>query len=185
MCSLLLSVQKKPVWGSCAGFILLAKEANATKKGGQELIGGLDIRIQRNHFGRQTESFEADLDLAFLSEIDSAPGGGTTPFSGVFIRAPIVEKISPKSANPAEISAKKENDADREEVQVMGTLNRHHTTRMEAKLNEIHVVPRGSSASIVAVKQGNCFGTSFHPELTDDVRVHLWWLKQVVEAVGQ
>ena len=50
---------KKPTWGTCAGLILLSQQANASKKGGQELIGGLGVRVHRNHFGRQMESFEA------------------------------------------------------------------------------------------------------------------------------
>src|ERR1700710_2331742 len=80
-------VLRRPTWGTCAGLILLAEAANATKKGGQDLIGGLDVRVNRNHFGRQVESFQAGIDLPFLET------GG--PFPGVFIRAPVVEKILP------------------------------------------------------------------------------------------
>ena len=71
---------------------MLAESANRTKKGGQELIGGLDVRVNRNHFGRQIESFQADLDLPFLADVRGLPGGS---FPGIFIRAPIVERILP------------------------------------------------------------------------------------------
>src|ERR1700742_4115225 len=85
-------VDRRPVWGTCAGLIMLAEAANSTKKGGQELIGGLDVRVNRNHFGRQIESFQSDLNLPFLKETDN---DGPKPFPGIFIRAPIVEKILP------------------------------------------------------------------------------------------
>src|SRR6195952_318650 len=85
-------VLRKPTWGTCAGLILLSESANRTKKGGQDLIGGLDVRVNRNHFGRQVESFQADLDLPFLGTHGTV---STDPFPGVFIRAPVVEKILP------------------------------------------------------------------------------------------
>ena len=76
--------------------ILLAEAANRTKKGGQELIGGLDVRVNRNHFGRQVESFETDIELSFLESMSSHTGAANNrPFKGVFIRAPVVEKILP------------------------------------------------------------------------------------------
>lgn len=126
----------KPVWGTCAGLVMLAAEASATKQGGQELVGGLDVRVQRNRYGTQMQSFVAELALPFLGE-------GERPFRGVFIRAPVVEEVM-----------------DGERAEVMGVYG----------------------GDIVAVRQGNVFGTSFHPELTDDVRIHVWWLGQVVEA---
>eukprot|EP00123_Amoebidium_parasiticum_P022672 comp9224_c0_seq1/m.4364 comp9224_c0_seq1/g.4364 ORF comp9224_c0_seq1/g.4364 comp9224_c0_seq1/m.4364 type:complete len:218 (-) comp9224_c0_seq1:99-752(-) len=72
---------KKPVWGTCAGLIFLAQKAQHTKIGGQTLIGGLDIEVDRNHFGSQVDSFETHL---------SAPCLGDKPFHAVFIRAPVV-----------------------------------------------------------------------------------------------
>lgn len=69
-----------PVYGTCAGMILLA---GAVTDGDQPLIGALDVVVKRNAFGRQNESFEADL------EID----GLETPFHAVFIRAPWIEKV--------------------------------------------------------------------------------------------
>jgi 5'-phosphate synthase pdxT subunit len=69
-----------PTYGTCAGLILLA---GAVTEGDQPLIGALDIVVRRNAFGRQNESFEADLEIEGLEE----------PFHAVFIRAPWVEKV--------------------------------------------------------------------------------------------
>ncbi len=70
-----------PAYGSCAGLILLAREV-LDGKPGQQLIGGLDIAVRRNAFGRQVASFEAAIDVRGID-------GG--PVAGVFIRAPWVE----------------------------------------------------------------------------------------------
>lgn len=60
------------------------------------MIGGLDVRVNRNHFGRQIESFQANISLPFLANKDEESAGAvSTTFPGVFIRAPIVEKILP------------------------------------------------------------------------------------------
>ena len=69
-----------PTYGTCAGMILLA---GAVTDGDQPLIGALDVMVRRNAFGRQNESFEADLDIDGLGE----------PFHAVFIRAPWIEKV--------------------------------------------------------------------------------------------
>ncbi|KAG5337778.1 hypothetical protein C0989_008903 [Termitomyces sp. Mn162] len=74
-------VKTKPVWGTCAGAILLSQTVEGTKKGGQEILGGISIAIARNGWGSQVESFEADLDVVGLRNSDK-------PFKGVFIRAP-------------------------------------------------------------------------------------------------
>jgi 5'-phosphate synthase pdxT subunit len=66
-----VKVLRRPTWGTCAGLILLAESANRTKKGGQDLIGGLDVRVNRNHFGRQQESFQANLNLTFLGSTET------------------------------------------------------------------------------------------------------------------
>ncbi len=68
------------VYGTCAGLIFLA---GAVTEGDQPLVGALDVVVKRNAFGRQNESFEADLDIAGLTE----------PFHAVFIRAPWIEKV--------------------------------------------------------------------------------------------
>ncbi len=84
----------RPVWGTCAGMILLADHANGQKKGGQPLIGGLDIVVDRNYFGRQVDSFEIDLPVPDLAAL-SSPGDPTGPLHAVFIRAPAVIGVGP------------------------------------------------------------------------------------------
>ena len=76
----------RPTWGTCAGMILLADRVTDQKAGGQPLIGGLDVTVNRNYFGRQTASFEALLD---------APQLGEEPFHAVFIRAPAIVEYGP------------------------------------------------------------------------------------------
>ncbi|KAF2015584.1 SNO glutamine amidotransferase [Aaosphaeria arxii CBS 175.79] len=188
-----VKVQRKPVWGTCAGLILLAESANRTKKGGQELIGGLDVRVNRNHFGRQTESFQTKLDLPFLRE--AIGDGADLPYRCVFIRAPVVEKILPHhsgiqteeasrdatvvapSKTPADELAKEELKA---EVEVMAKVPTQTPALQGNKAHE-----HAGTEDIVAVRQGNVFGTSFHPELTDDARIHAWWLNEVLKAVDR
>ncbi|MBW7881338.1 MAG: pyridoxal 5'-phosphate synthase glutaminase subunit PdxT [Caldilineaceae bacterium] len=76
----------RPVWGTCAGMILLADRAVGQKEGGQPLIGGLDVTVNRNYFGRQNESFETWLET---------PGLGNGPFRAIFIRAPAIIDAGP------------------------------------------------------------------------------------------
>lgn len=85
---------QRPVWGTCAGLILLADQANGQKQGGQPLIGGLDITVDRNYFGRQVDSFETDLSVPALDAVTS-PGDPAGPFHAVFIRAPAVVAVGP------------------------------------------------------------------------------------------
>lgn len=166
-----VKVLRKPVWGTCAGLILLAESANKSKSSGQELIGGLDVRVHRNYFGRQVESFEAELNLPFL--------GDGRPFHSVFIRAPVVEKVLPLSTRPMEAEGtvlapqKKETSA---QVEILGRLpGRAKAIRDKTTTAE----ELGEDGDIIAVKQGNVFGTAFHPELTGDPRIHAWWLMEV------
>lgn len=196
-------IHRRPVWGTCAGLILLAESANRTKKGGQELIGGIDVRVNRNHFGRQVESFEANLDLPFLADAaqDGEEENGATDarsFRGVFIRAPIVEGIlSPQEGEltnkdetgEGSVNAprRKPNDkmaseSVREEVEILATVPKRSN---EPSNGVIQTRPETFKEDIVAVKQGNVFGTSFHPELTGDPRIHIWWLDQVLKQVEQ
>ena len=72
-----------PMWGTCAGMILLAKRLDET---GIPALQAMDITVRRNAFGRQVDSFEADL---------SIPALGDVPFHAVFIRAPIIEDVGP------------------------------------------------------------------------------------------
>ncbi|PHX61381.1 MAG: pyridoxal 5'-phosphate synthase glutaminase subunit PdxT [Actinobacteria bacterium] len=74
-----------PMYGSCAGMIMLADRVTDARPD-QQTIGGLDVTVRRNAFGRQVDSFEIDLDV---------PAVGTTPFKAVFIRAPLVESTGP------------------------------------------------------------------------------------------
>jgi 5'-phosphate synthase pdxT subunit len=124
-----------PAYGSCAGMIMLADRI-VDGIPGQPSWGGLDVVVRRNAFGRQVDSFEADVDLADL------PGG---PLHAVFIRAPWVES--------AGVSAR-----------VLGRIS-----------GGSHV------GRIVAVRQGNVLATSFHPELTGDLRVHELFVRMVKE----
>jgi len=122
-----------PVFGTCAGLIMLSKRAydkivGETK---QKLFGILDVVIERNAFGRQHESFEVDLEIPVL---------GKEPFRGIFIRSPIVNNVG-------------------ESVTIL------------TKLND----------KIVAVKQNNIIGTSFHPELSADRRLHELFIKDILE----
>lgn len=184
-------MQRRHTWGTCAGLILLAEAANRTKRGGQDLIGGIDVRVNRNHFGRQVESFQAPLRLPFLKNVDAAIG--LEPFNGVFIRAPVVEKILKRREGPQD-----------EEEQIPGTVIApariaEDGVRMKDVTAEVEVLAtlderavavagpgggaEGEEGNIVAVRQGNVFGTSFHPELTNDPRIHVWWLLQVLESM--
>jgi 5'-phosphate synthase pdxT subunit len=112
-----------PVFGSCAGMIMLANRL-VERASEQETFGAIDMKVRRNAFGRQADSFESDIDLA---------GVGGPPFRAVFIRAPWVEEVG----SGVEILAAE---------------------------------PRTSR--IVAVRQGPALATAFHPELTQDNRVH-------------
>jgi 5'-phosphate synthase pdxT subunit len=120
---------RMPVLGTCAGMIMLAR---ATTGGPQPLVGGLDVVVRRNAFGRQVASFEAELTM---------PSVGAEPLTAVFIRAPWVEEAGP-------------------DVEVLAVYGGHP----------------------VAVRQGRLMATAFHPELTDDRRVHAWFVAAVRDA---
>lgn len=149
------------------------------------------MRVNRNHFGRQVESFQANLNLPFLG--DTVDKGAEEPYRCVFIRAPVVEKILPHTAGiqteeasrgativapaktPMDDLAKEELKA---EVEVMATISTHS---LALQNNQEH--QHAGAEDIIAVRQGNVFGTSFHPELTADPRIHVWWLEEVLKAV--
>jgi 5'-phosphate synthase pdxT subunit len=76
----------KPVWGTCAGMILLAERAVGQKQGGQPLLGGLDVLVNRNYFGRQVDSFETELHVPLWAD---------APFHAIFIRAPAIIAVGP------------------------------------------------------------------------------------------
>ncbi|KAL6886328.1 SNO glutamine amidotransferase [Trichoderma longibrachiatum] len=156
-----VKVKRKPVWGTCAGLILLAEQANGAKIGGQELIGGLDVAVARNHFGRQLQSFQATIRLPFLGE--NQPVNQAEPvnedFPAIFIRAPIVEELL--------------ND----NVEVLATVTR------EDKVKRGSTVGEKEKDDVIAVRQGSIVGMSFHPELTEDPRIHVWWLRHILSTM--
>jgi 5'-phosphate synthase pdxT subunit len=78
--------QKHAIWGTCAGAILLSRDARRS----QPLLGLMDIRVTRNAFGRQVDSFEADLDIEPLKQVTHT----TAPYHAFFIRAPIIESVA-------------------------------------------------------------------------------------------
>lgn len=78
-----------PIWGTCAGMILLAREIEGAI---QPHLGLMDIAVERNAFGRQVESFEADLAIPVLESVSSEEEKGK-PFRAVFIRAPSIKRV--------------------------------------------------------------------------------------------
>jgi len=121
-----------PVYGTCAGLILLADRITDGIQG-QQTFGGLDVTVRRNAFGAQVDSFETDLDVPVL---------GAPPVHAVFIRAPLVEASGPG-------------------VETLAAL------------------PDGG---VVAVRQGSLLGTSFHPEVSGEHRLHELFLDMVASA---
>ena len=120
---------RMPVFGTCAGLILLAKEITGSE---QPSLGVMDIKVQRNGYGRQVDSFEADL---------AAPILGEEPFRTVFIRAPFIEGVGAG----------------------------------------VEVLAEWAGRPVMA-RQENMLVCAFHPELTDDLRVHNYFLQMVREA---
>jgi len=107
----------KPLLATCAGLIVSSSDANDERVDTLDL---LDVSVQRNAFGRQKDSFEADLDVSGLDD----------PFHAVFIRAPVIDDVG--------------------DAEVLATWD----------------------GRPVAVRDGPVLGTSFHPELTGDSRIH-------------
>lgn len=164
--------------------------------------------MHRNYFGRQVESFEAALDLPFLKEEGNGNGKNEQPFHSVFIRAPVVESIlktpseddetekeaveksaavddtptmRPRMPNRAETVSAPQIKATTAPVEILGRL----PGRARAIKNKTSTAEDlGEEGDIVAVRQGNVFGTSFHPELTGDERIHAWWLKEVIKSTS-
>lgn len=123
-----------PVYGSCAGLILLSDRV-LDAASGQEFIGGLDVTTRRNAFGRQVDSFECDLSISAIS---------ATSFRAVFIRAPWIEECGSS-------------------VEVLAEVAGHP----------------------VAVRSGNLLGTSFHPELTGDNRIHQYFVDVICRQANK
>ena len=144
----------KVVWGTCAGMILLAKDIGGLN---QPLIGVMDIKVKRNAFGSQLDSFEADLAVpAFGTELPAGESTDAVPFRGVFIRAPYIEGVGVQTQVLARL----------EEGQADKAVSAQDGQRQEI---------------IVAARQDNLLATAFHPELTEDTRFHQLFLKMVDE----
>jgi len=140
----------KAIWGTCAGMILLAKDIGGHN---QPLLGLMDIKVKRNAFGSQLDSFEADLEVpAFGKELSGQESTAGHPFHAVFIRAPLIEKVGPQAEEIARITGEKEVGSG-----LPGDERRQDT--------------------IVAARQANLLATAFHPELTPDRRFHQLFLK--------
>lgn len=138
--------------------------------------------MNRNHFGRQNESFQQNLPLPFLDS--SLDKDANEPYRCVFIRAPVVEKILPPRAGIQVEEASREATIVAPSVAPADDLAEEEVGKPVEVLAKI---PPKSDTShdgdIIAVRQGNVFGTSFHPELTEDPRIHVWWLENVLKAV--
>ena len=87
--------EQEPIWGTCAGAILLSKDVHRK----QPLLGLMDITIERNAFGRQVASFETELVVPALELVE--PDGG--PYHAVFIRAPLIESVGEDAQSLAEL----------------------------------------------------------------------------------
>lgn len=119
------SAQGKPIFGTCAGLIVLAERIQGDEEAHLKLM---DITVARNAFGRQRESFETDLPVKGIDETVRA----------VFIRAPLILEVGPG-------------------VEVLSTYK----------------------DEIVTARQGHLLAASYHPELTDDYRLHQYFVEMV------
>lgn len=88
--------QRHAIWGTCAGAIFISKDISRE----QPLLGLMDIKVERNAFGRQLDSFEADLEIPELKQAI----GATNPYHAIFIRAPIIESVSADAKILASVS---------------------------------------------------------------------------------
>ena len=113
-----------PIFGTCAGMILLANEISDS---GVEPLRVMDMTVRRNAFGRQRDSFETELSIPVLGE---------KTFPGVFIRAPRIVRVG----------------------------------------NEVEILAKLVDGTSIAARQGKLLASAFHPELTDDLRFHRYFL---------
>jgi len=118
------------VFGTCTGMILLSKHIESSD---QHRLGLMDTHIRRNAFGRQIDSFEADIKIPCIDG---------SPVRAIFIRAPFATGVG-------------------EGVEVLSVLD---------------------NGEIIMCRQGNCLAAAFHPELTDDTRVHEYFVQMTREA---
>jgi len=127
-----MAQQGLPIWGTCAGMVLLAKSISNYQ---MKTLNLMDTKVRRNAFGSQPDSFELDLKIPIV---------GKEPFHAIFIRAPVIEEVEPG-------------------VQVLSSL------------------PDGT---IIAVRQNRLLACAFHPEFTDDPRLHNYFLNMVDQKVS-
>lgn len=123
-----LAKNSLPIFGTCAGMILLASEISDQHD--IEPLGVMNIRVRRNAFGSQKESFETEISIPVLGE---------KPFPGVFIRAPLIEQAN----------------------------------------SGVEILAKLADGTSVAARQGNLLASAFHPELTNDLRFHQYFLNIV------
>ncbi|KAJ9116749.1 hypothetical protein QFC20_000685 [Naganishia adeliensis] len=149
---------EKPVYGSCAGMILMADiDGVAGGKKPQKGLGAIPgMKVWRNLYGNQLDSFEAQLEMPELSSPQ-------IPFPAIFIRAPAIHSfgksakstIQPLCALPPALSA-------------------------DAPSPDTHLGPADEDAlRVVAVRKGKKLATSFHPELSPDLRIHEYFVRQL------
>lgn len=128
-----LAKGRLPILGTCAGAILLAKKGDEqVKRTGTILLGLMEMKVLRNAYGRQVNSFEVDVKIPEL---------GSKSFRTVFIRAPVIEKVWGKT----KVWAKHKN-------------------------------------KIIGAKKDNVLALTFHPELTNDLRIHEYFIKTILKV---
>ena len=119
-----------PIYGTCAGAILLAKDIVGSK---QDKLGLMNISIKRNDYGRQIDSFESEVEIESL---------GDAPFNGIFIRAPVISAL-------------------------------HDGCKVIAEVD---------NNPVMVEQGGKLLVSTFHPELTNDLRVHKYFLEMVEKS---
>ena len=176
---------KRPVYGTCAGMILLSDHAIKTADGGQSLIGGLDVHVCRNFFGSQIYSTTVDVEVEGGAAAEAGAAAGASTFPAVFIRAPAILRVGPDVQVLASISALPHKTARRDVLSLLqqdpdavvssdGGAGAGAVRRCEDSSEKFQVV--------IAVRQGHILATAFHPELTKDLRWHRMFVEQCKEA---
>ncbi|GJJ15017.1 hypothetical protein Clacol_009290 [Clathrus columnatus] len=154
-------VKEKPVWGTCAGAILLSEDVQGAKKGGQDLLGGINVSLERNGWGSQVESFEAPLAVHGLRDPD-------TPFNGVFIRAPVILELKTDPSRPP--------------IDILARISPPLLPAVGS--GSVSGSENGDllddDRTVVALRQGRLLITTFHPELTRDDRFHDFFVRNCV-----
>mmetsp|Transcript_31809 Transcript_31809/g.30328 ORF Transcript_31809/g.30328 Transcript_31809/m.30328 type:complete len:263 (-) Transcript_31809:73-861(-) len=183
--------EKNPIWGTCAGMILLSDHAIKQAKGGQSLVGGLDVHVCRNFFGSQVHSCQVDISINASHNI---PAFSTSACPAVFIRAPAILSIGPEVEVLASMVAKPHKAARDDVIKMMdsvGLVNSMSDSTIDAalptakrqRLSKVIVTESEDSFEVfVAVQQGNILATSFHPELTEDIRWHQYFMDMITAS---